>query len=159
MCLIFMANYSFSGRRRLIDSETLLVTDFVNLKINSAQSFKSVYRDMVYVYIFIWVSTHICMCIYICTMFLKKDSATTHLFRNRKHSEYRNLCIPATTVLPPRDFSCRSRKSKKKATCSQVCRDKKKTSVGQSDHQVSFTHGANLPHGAPVTYTCLNSVL
>jgi hypothetical protein len=36
-----------------VDSETLLMTDFVNLKINSIQSFKSVYRDMVYVYIFI----------------------------------------------------------------------------------------------------------
>jgi hypothetical protein len=40
MSIVFMANYSFSGRRRPIDSETLLVTDFVNLKIKTAQFFK-----------------------------------------------------------------------------------------------------------------------
>jgi hypothetical protein len=40
MSIVFMANYSFSGRRCPIDSETLLVTDFVNLKIKTAQFFK-----------------------------------------------------------------------------------------------------------------------
>jgi hypothetical protein len=40
MSIVFMANYSFSGRRRPIDNETLLVTDFVNLKIKTAQFFK-----------------------------------------------------------------------------------------------------------------------
>jgi hypothetical protein len=53
-----------------IDSETLLVTDFVNLKIKPAQSFGGAHRDRVCV--FIGVSTHTCMSIYICTMFLKK---------------------------------------------------------------------------------------
>jgi hypothetical protein len=33
MCVIFTANYSFSGRRRPIDNDVLLMTDFVNLKI------------------------------------------------------------------------------------------------------------------------------
>jgi hypothetical protein len=35
-CVIFTVNCFFSGRRRPVDSETLLVTDFVNLKIKSA---------------------------------------------------------------------------------------------------------------------------
>jgi hypothetical protein len=39
MSVVFMANYSFSWRRHPLDSETLLMTDFVNLKIKSAQSF------------------------------------------------------------------------------------------------------------------------
>jgi hypothetical protein len=33
--------------------ETLLVTDFVNLKIKSVQSFKDAHRDRMYVHIFI----------------------------------------------------------------------------------------------------------
>jgi hypothetical protein len=33
MCVIFTVNYSFSGRRRPIDNDALLMTDFVNLKI------------------------------------------------------------------------------------------------------------------------------
>jgi hypothetical protein len=36
-----------------IDSETLLVTDFMNLKIKSAQSFRNAHRDRVYVRMFI----------------------------------------------------------------------------------------------------------
>jgi hypothetical protein len=38
MCVVFTANYFFSGRP--IDSEVLLVIDFVNLKIKSTQSFR-----------------------------------------------------------------------------------------------------------------------
>jgi hypothetical protein len=34
-----------------IDNEALLMTNFVNLKIKSAQSFEGVYRDRMYVYI------------------------------------------------------------------------------------------------------------
>jgi hypothetical protein len=44
----------------------------VNLKIKSGQSFKDVHIDMVYVYIFIKVSTHECMSIYIYTVLHKK---------------------------------------------------------------------------------------
>ncbi len=37
----------------LIDSETFLVIDFKNVKIKSAQFFKYVYRDKVYIGVFI----------------------------------------------------------------------------------------------------------
>jgi hypothetical protein len=36
-----------------VDSETLLVTDFMNLKIKSAQSFRGVHRGRVCVHVFI----------------------------------------------------------------------------------------------------------
>jgi hypothetical protein len=36
-----------------IDNETLLLTDFVDLKIKSAQSFRDAYRNRVYVHVFI----------------------------------------------------------------------------------------------------------
>jgi hypothetical protein len=55
----------------LVDSEMLLVTDFVNLKIKPAQYFEGAHKDRVCVRIFIWVSAHTCMSIYICTV-LKK---------------------------------------------------------------------------------------
>jgi hypothetical protein len=42
-----------------INNESFLVTDFVNLKIKLIQSFKSVYRDKSYVYIFIGIGAHI----------------------------------------------------------------------------------------------------
>jgi hypothetical protein len=41
-----------------IDSETLLVTDFVNLKIKPTQSFKVVYRVRIYTRILIEMSAH-----------------------------------------------------------------------------------------------------
>jgi hypothetical protein len=49
-----------------VDSETLLVTDFMNLKIKPIQSFRGVHRGKMYVHIFIGVS--IC----VCTIFLEK---------------------------------------------------------------------------------------
>jgi hypothetical protein len=55
-----------------VDSETLLVTDFVNLKIKLAQSFVGANMSRVYVHMFIGMSAHMCISIYICTMFLKK---------------------------------------------------------------------------------------
>jgi hypothetical protein len=55
-----------------VDSETLLVTDFVNLKIKSVQFFGGAYRGRVYVRMFIGMSTHICISICVCTMFFKK---------------------------------------------------------------------------------------
>jgi hypothetical protein len=42
-----------------VDSEIFFVTDFVNLKIKSTQSFECVYVDRVCVRVFIGVSTHI----------------------------------------------------------------------------------------------------
>jgi hypothetical protein len=40
--ITFNANYIFNRRRRTVDSDTLL-TDFVNLKIKSTQSFRGVH--------------------------------------------------------------------------------------------------------------------
>jgi hypothetical protein len=44
MGVAFTANYSFSGKRRPVDSKTFLVTDFVNLKIKPTQSFRGAHR-------------------------------------------------------------------------------------------------------------------
>jgi hypothetical protein len=41
-----------------VDSDTLLVTDFVNLKIKSAQFFRDAHRDKMCVRVFIGVSAH-----------------------------------------------------------------------------------------------------
>jgi hypothetical protein len=68
----FTVNYSFSGDNILIDSKTLFVTDFVNLKIKSVQSFEVAHRSRVYVRMFIGVSAYNCMSICVCTVFLKK---------------------------------------------------------------------------------------
>jgi hypothetical protein len=46
-----------------VDSETLLVIDFINLKIKPTQSFKDVYKDRVYIHVFIRVSDHVYMSI------------------------------------------------------------------------------------------------
>jgi hypothetical protein len=64
MSVIFTANYSFSGRRCPVDSETLLVTDFVNLKIKLTQSFTGAHRDRMCMHVFIGVSARTCMNIY-----------------------------------------------------------------------------------------------
>jgi hypothetical protein len=58
-----------------IDSETFLVTDFVNLKIKSAQSFRGTHRNTIYMHIFIGVNVHMCMNIYVSTIFLTKKSS------------------------------------------------------------------------------------
>jgi hypothetical protein len=55
-----------------VDSESLLVTDFMNLKIKSALSFKCAHKDRIYMRVFIWISAHIYISIYIYTVFLKK---------------------------------------------------------------------------------------
>jgi hypothetical protein len=55
-----------------IDSETLLMTNFINLKIKPAQSFKYAYRDKMCVYVFIEMSVHIFMSIYIYNIFQRK---------------------------------------------------------------------------------------
>jgi hypothetical protein len=55
-----------------VDSETLLVTDFVNFNIKPTQSFECAHRDNVYVRVFIWMSARTCINIYVCTVFLKK---------------------------------------------------------------------------------------
>jgi hypothetical protein len=57
------------GADIIIDSNTLLVTDFMNLKIKPTQFFKGTHRDMMYMYIFIEVSDHL---YFIYTLFIKK---------------------------------------------------------------------------------------
>jgi hypothetical protein len=64
MCVTFTTNYFISERRRPVHSETLLGTDFINLKIKSAQSFRCIHKDKVCVrvyrggcsYIYIYVA-------------------------------------------------------------------------------------------------------
>jgi hypothetical protein len=56
----------------LINSEALLVTDFVNLKIKPVQSFRGAHRGRVCVRVFIEISDYTCMSIYIFIVFLKK---------------------------------------------------------------------------------------
>jgi hypothetical protein len=58
-----------------INSETLLVTDFVNLKIKLTQSFKCAHKDRMCVHIFIRMSTRTCINIYVCTVILKKAAS------------------------------------------------------------------------------------
>jgi hypothetical protein len=63
-----------------IDSNALLVIDFVNLKIKPAQSFRDAHRNRVCVRVFIGMSAHTCMIICVCTVFLKNQhlhSSTT----------------------------------------------------------------------------------
>jgi hypothetical protein len=55
-----------------VDSDALLVTDFVNLKIKPAQSFRGAHRNRMCMRVFIEVSACTCMSICVCTLFLKK---------------------------------------------------------------------------------------
>jgi hypothetical protein len=48
-----------------VDSETFLITDFINLKIKSIQFFKGAHKDKIYIYIFIGVNTHIYIYLYL----------------------------------------------------------------------------------------------
>jgi hypothetical protein len=61
-----------------IDSETFLMTDFVNLKIKLTQSFGCAHENKVCVHIFREVNTRMCMRIYVCIIFLTKKN--THGF-------------------------------------------------------------------------------
>jgi hypothetical protein len=55
-----------------VDSETLFVTAFVNLKIKPVQSFRGAHKGRVFVRVFIGVSARTCMSICVCTVFVKK---------------------------------------------------------------------------------------
>jgi hypothetical protein len=55
-----------------IDSEALLVTNFVNLKIKLTQSFGGDHMIRVCMCMFIEVNTRTCMNIYVFTVFLKE---------------------------------------------------------------------------------------
>jgi hypothetical protein len=56
-----------------VDSDTLLMTDFVNLKIKPAQFFGGAHRGRIYVRVFIEVSACTYMNICVRTVFLKKQ--------------------------------------------------------------------------------------
>jgi hypothetical protein len=49
-----------------VDSETFLVTDFVNLKIKPSQSFRDAHRDRMCMHVFIEVIIHIYIYKYLC---------------------------------------------------------------------------------------------
>jgi hypothetical protein len=53
MSVVFIANYFLVEVDVFVNNESLLVIDFVNLKIKSAQSFRSVHRDMMCARVFI----------------------------------------------------------------------------------------------------------
>jgi hypothetical protein len=63
MSVVFTTNYSFSEMLHLIDSETVLVTDFMIVNIKLTQSFEDFHRVRVYVHIFIGVNTYTSMSI------------------------------------------------------------------------------------------------
>jgi hypothetical protein len=55
-----------------VDSDTLLVINFMNLKIKPTQSFECSHRGRMCVYMFIGVSARTYINICVCTVFLKK---------------------------------------------------------------------------------------
>jgi hypothetical protein len=55
-----------------VNSETLLIIDFVNLKIKPVQSFRVTHKDRMCIYIFIGMSANTYINIYIFTVFIKK---------------------------------------------------------------------------------------
>jgi hypothetical protein len=63
MCVAFTANYVDVP----VNSDTLLMIDFVNLKIKLTQSFRCAYRGRMCVRVFIRISDRMC----ICTVILK----------------------------------------------------------------------------------------
>jgi hypothetical protein len=58
-----------------------LITDFINLKIKSIQSFKGAYKDKIYIYIFIGVNTHIYISIFILYLSLNRVGTCNMLLR------------------------------------------------------------------------------
>jgi hypothetical protein len=60
-----------------VDSDALLVTNFMNLKIKPTQSFEGAHRGQMYMRVLIEVSAHTCMSICVCTVLLKKSKGLT----------------------------------------------------------------------------------
>jgi hypothetical protein len=74
ICVLYLRLIIFSvGGDVPVDSETILVADFMNFKIKPAQSFGGAHRGRVCVRVFIGVSARTCMSIYVYTVFLKKE--------------------------------------------------------------------------------------
>jgi hypothetical protein len=76
-----------------VDSETLLMTDFVNLKIKLTQSFGCAHEDKVCVHIFREVNTGMCIRIYVCIIFLIKKYSRFCETRSTKHGVLPNLFL------------------------------------------------------------------
>jgi hypothetical protein len=55
-----------------VNSEMILVINFVNLNIKSAQFFGDAHKNRMYVRVFIGVNTDTCITIYVCIVFIKK---------------------------------------------------------------------------------------
>jgi hypothetical protein len=72
MSVVFTINYFLVEDDVPINIDALLVTDFVNLKIKSVQSFGCAYRGRVCIRIFIGVSARMCINIYVYTVSRKK---------------------------------------------------------------------------------------
>jgi hypothetical protein len=77
MSVVFMTNYFLVGGDIPVDSESLLITNFVNLKIKSVKSFEGAHRGRMCMSIFIGVNAHTCMSIYICTVSKKRKENET----------------------------------------------------------------------------------
>jgi hypothetical protein len=73
MSIVFTTNYFSVEDDISVDSKTFLMTDFVNLKIKLAQSFKDAHRNMVCVRVFIRLNVYTCISIFVYTVFLKKN--------------------------------------------------------------------------------------
>jgi hypothetical protein len=85
MSVVFTANYFLVRDDVLIDNETFLMIDFVNLKNKSAQFFRVAHMGRV-VCVFIGLNTHTCISIYLCTMFLRKNEVSKRkAFRKRRN--------------------------------------------------------------------------
>jgi hypothetical protein len=65
----------------LIESDVLLVSDFVNLKIKSTQSFRGVHRGRLCVRVFTEMSARTCMSICVYTVFIKKSDDNNNIVR------------------------------------------------------------------------------
>jgi hypothetical protein len=63
--IVFMINYFLVGGDVPVDSETFLVTDFVNLKIKTTQYFRVAHKIRMCVHIFIEVDMSIYVLYYI----------------------------------------------------------------------------------------------
>jgi hypothetical protein len=82
-----------------VDSKSLLVTDFVNLNIKLAQSFRGAHMDRMCVCVFIGVSARMCMSICVYIVFLKKKVTGT-LHSALRHMVYMT-CENRHTLLGP----------------------------------------------------------
>jgi hypothetical protein len=71
MSVVFMINYSFTVDDVTVDSKTLLMIDFVNINIKLTQSFGDAHRDKICIHVFIEISAHIYMSIYVYIVFKK----------------------------------------------------------------------------------------